>query len=298
MNEPSNGRNFLNRRTGCSRLLNELYEGNGVKRVMMKKKATALILGLSLVPMAASFSMSASAASAIQVEYNQTKIVFPDQKPILQKNRTLVPIRPIAESLGFEVDWNEANRTVIIKKGSDQVRLVVSQKLARKNGETIQLDVPTQIVNRRTMVPLRFIAEALQYDVNWDQEAQTVLIADASSAATPPENMAATAQTTQPEQPGAAIEQPKEEVMFIDPEEITANSANLMGLGIYIIKGKAEPGLEMSVQLADKTYDVKVASDGTYKFELMDKIFADEYTLTVSNGDQEQIIEGEFTKRN
>lgn len=265
---------------------------------MMKRKATALILGLSLVPMATVFSMSASAASAIQVEYNQSNIVFPDQKPILQKNRTLVPIRPIAESLGFEVDWNEVNRTVIIKKGSDQVRLVVSQKLARKNGETIQLDVPTQIVNKRTMVPVRFIAEALQYDVNWDQEAQTVLIADPASAGTPSENKTATAQTTQPEQPEAEIKQQKEEVTFIDPEEITANSANLMGLGIYIIKGKAEPGLEISVQLADKTYDVEVASDGSYKFELMDKIFADGYTLTVSDGDQEQIIEGEFTKRN
>jgi len=264
---------------------------------MSKMKATALFLTLSLVPVAAFFSISASAASAIQVEYNQTKIVFPDQKPIIQKNRTMVPIRPIAESLGFEVDWNEANRTVMIKKGSDQVRLVVSQKIARKNAETIQLDVPAQIINQRTMVPVRFVAEALEYDVNWDQDAQTVLIADASTEKSH-ENKTAAVQPTQAEQAQAIVQQPKEEVTFIDPEEITATSANLMGLGIYLIKGKAEPGLEMSVELADKTYDVKVASDGSYKFELMDKVFADSYTLTVRNGDEEQIIEGDFTKRN
>ncbi|CFJ17547.1 BBRPI [Mycobacterium tuberculosis] len=257
------------------------------------KKLTAILLAVALVPMAA-FSPAASAATAIKVEYNQKSIVFPDQKPILQNNRTLVPIRPIAESLGFDVDWNEETRTVLIKKGDDQVRLVVSQKIARKNGVTVKLDVPAQIVNQRTMVPVRFIAEALEYEVNWDQQAQAVLIADQATDAKvddPKEQP----QEQKPEAPKAPIETDE---VIVDSESITAKSANLMGLGVYSITGKTDPDSELTVTLDDKDFDVKVESDGSFKFELMDKIIVDYYKMTATKDGEEQIVEGVFTKRN
>lgn len=260
------------------------------------KKLTAFLLAVALVPVSAFSPAAASAATAIKVEYNQKSIVFPDQKPILQNNRTLVPIRPIAESLGFDVDWNEETRTVLIKKGDDQVRLVVSQKIARKNGETVQLDVPAQIVNQRTMVPVRFIAEALEYEVNWDQQAQAVLIADQATAAKVDEPKEQP-QEQKPEAPKAPIET-EEEVAIIDSESITARSANLMGLGVYSISGKTDPNSKLTVTLDDMDFDVKVESDGSFKFELMDKIVVDYYRMTATKDGEEQIVEGVFTKRN
>lgn len=260
------------------------------------KKLTAFLLAVALVPVAAFSSAAASAATAIKVEYNQKAIVFPDQKPILQNNRTLVPIRPIAESLGFDVDWNEETRTVLIKKGDDQVRLVVSQKIARKNGETVQLDVPAQIVNQRTMVPVRFIAEALEYEVNWDQQAQAVLIADQETG-TKVNEPKVQPQEQKPEAPKAPTET-EEEVAIIDSESINAKSANLMGLGVYSISGKTDPNSKLTVTLDDQDFDVKVESDGSFKFELMDKIVVDYYKMTATKDGKEQIVEGVFTKRN
>ncbi|RNB65983.1 copper amine oxidase N-terminal domain-containing protein [Brevibacillus borstelensis] len=112
------------------------------------------------------------------LEYNHKPIAFPDQKPLIKDSRALVPLRPIAEGLGFDVDWNSQTRTGLIQKGDAQIKLIVSRKIAKRNGEIISLDVPAQIVNQRTMVPVRFIAEALSYDVNWDGSNQTVLIKD------------------------------------------------------------------------------------------------------------------------
>lgn len=269
------------------------------------KKITAFLLAVTLVPMAAfspAAATAATAATSIQVEYNQAPIVFPDQKPILHNNRTLVPIRPIAESLGFEVDWNEEMRTVLIKKGDDQIRLVVSQKIARKNGETVQLDAPAQIVNKRTMVPVRFIAEALDYKVNWDQQAQVVRIAENTSVAKAEEKNAQLQEPT-PETPQTPESQlmpveTEEEVVMVDSESIDAKSANLMGLGVYVIKGKTDPDSKLTVMLDDRDFDVVVEPDGSFKFELMDKIYVEYYKMKATKDGKEQIVEGIFTKRN
>lgn len=258
---------------------------------MMLKKIASLVLAIALVPVAAFSASAATAAPVIKVAYNQKQIAFPDQNPVMRDNRTLVPIRPIAESLGFDVNWNEKTRTVTINKGNDNVRLVVSQKIAKKNGQTINLDVPAQIINKRTMVPVRFIAEALSYDVNWDQKSQTVLIADKS-------------QTVQPDQPKGDTQNPSSPAnggqstttaQFVDKSSIEALYANFMGLGIYSLTGKTDPSADLHVKLEDKTYEVEVKSDGTFKFELMDKISTDEYKLTATKNGETQVLDGKFT---
>lgn len=261
---------------------------------MRGRKTGAVLLAMALLPTAA--SPAPAAAQAITVEYNQQAIAFPDQKPILRDNRTLVPIRPIAESLGFDVDWNEATRTVLIRKGNDQVRLVVSQKIARKNAETISLDVPAQIVNERTMVPVRFIAEALQYNVNWDQATQTVRITDQATNGQAIQPAKQDPEPAQPAQPSKE-EPPVEQVALVDTESITATNFNLMGLGIYVIKGNIDPDAELTVKLDDRTYEVEVKQDGTFLFELMDKFFVTDYELTAVKDGKEQVVKGEFTEK-
>ena len=261
----------------------------------MKLKRTSGVL-LAMALFAAAVSPAFALGQKINVEYNSRAISFPDQEPILQNNRTLVPIRPIAESLGFDVEWNPELRTVLIRKGNDQVRLVISQKIARKNAETITLDAPAQIINNRTMVPLRFIAEALNYQVDWDQNRQTVLITDVAAAdkvARPVEQSAAEPQTQPQEKNGQTAEQ----VELVDPDSIIARNFNLMGLGIYSIKGKIDPDAELTVKLDDYTYEVEVKEDGTFLFELLDAFFVSDYELTAVKNGAKQVITGQFEEK-
>ncbi|MGC5328733.1 stalk domain-containing protein [Brevibacillus sp. SYSU BS000544] len=146
---------------------------------MRLKKTLAIALAFMLLPTVASgVSAATQPKSDIQVVYNAKSIVFPDQKPVIKNSRTLVPIRPIAEGLGFKVDWDSKTQTVGIAKASSTVNLVINQKTAKRNGQAITLDTPAQIINGRTMVPVRFIAEALSYQVNWNASEQKVLISD------------------------------------------------------------------------------------------------------------------------
>lgn len=86
-----------------------------------------------------------------------------DVPPIVDtsSNRTLVPFRHIFEALGAEVWFDNRVNAAFGKKGDLTIELPMNQKVAYKNNEHIQLDVATQVVNGRTMVPLRFISESL-----------------------------------------------------------------------------------------------------------------------------------------
>ncbi|MFD2372063.1 copper amine oxidase N-terminal domain-containing protein [Brevibacillus sp. GCM10020057] len=259
----------------------------------MLKKLASLVLTIALVP-AAAFSASAAAApAAIKVEYNQKAIAFPDQKPVIRESRTLVPIRPIAETLGFDVEWNEQTRTVTINKGTNNVRLVVTQKIARKNGQTINLDVPAQIINQRTMVPVRFIAEALDYKVDWNQASQTVLISDMPSA----ENTA----TTETPKDNTTVQKPDtsaNEAKLIDRSTVKGKTFAIATIGLYRVSGQVEPGSDLVITLEDKSFEVEVNSDGTFEFnhDTYDGIRT--FTLKAEKDGKQDVYEGEFVSNN
>lgn len=99
-----------------------------------------------------------------------------DVPPQIVRARTLMPIRAVAEKLGADVSWDPKTRTAIIRKGDKVIVLAIDKPNARVNGKLVKLDVPPKIVNNRTMVPLRFVAENLDVNVTWVAEAQTVVI--------------------------------------------------------------------------------------------------------------------------
>ncbi len=99
-----------------------------------------------------------------------------DQPPEIIEGRTLVPLRRIFEKLGVSVYWDDATQTITGKKGPDEIRLAIGDKTAYINGVATTLDVPAQLLNSRTMVPVRFIAESLGCTVDWDEAAQRVTI--------------------------------------------------------------------------------------------------------------------------
>ena len=102
--------------------------------------------------------------------------VVNDVAPIIRGERTVLPIRVIAEALGASVSWNEAEQTVTIVKGEMTIVIYIGQAFALVNGEPVALDQPAFIESGRTYLPLRFIMENLGAEVTWDALTQKVTI--------------------------------------------------------------------------------------------------------------------------
>lgn len=101
-----------------------------------------------------------------------------DAEPVLSKEgRLLVPARAVLEQLGVQVEWDEPAKRVICRKGGDTVVLRIDDPVAEKNGQALPpMDVPARIIKGRTMVPLRFLLENFQAQVEWDPAARRVNI--------------------------------------------------------------------------------------------------------------------------
>jgi hypothetical protein len=111
---------------------------------------------------------------AIKVVLDGEEMKF-EVTPFIEQERTMVPFRAIFEALGAVVQWDAETRTVTAAREDLEIKLVIDGP-AYKNGETISLDVPAKIVNSRTFVPLRFVSEALDGTVTWDDINKTVFI--------------------------------------------------------------------------------------------------------------------------
>jgi hypothetical protein len=105
-----------------------------------------------------------------------SKSVILDVPAQIIENRSMMPIRFVAESLGATVSWNSIARTVIIEDESSKIYLPIGSKIAYLNGVAVELDVPAQIVDDRTLMPVRFVAESLGATVTWNADTKTVTI--------------------------------------------------------------------------------------------------------------------------
>ena len=121
------------------------------------------------------YTIGALPQKTIQVEVNGSYLTM-DVPPAVINGRTLVPLRAIFEVLGASVSWNQATRTVVGSKGDTNITLIINNRQARVNGQNIMMDVPGTIVDGRTMVPARFIAESLGKHVEWDDTHRVVII--------------------------------------------------------------------------------------------------------------------------
>ncbi|WP_253298195.1 stalk domain-containing protein [Paenibacillus sp. MSJ-34] len=100
---------------------------------------------------------------------------FP-QSAVVKDGSTLVPLRGIFEALGAKVLWNEASHSVTATKGDTVIKLTVDQRTAYINDRAIELSAQAQTLNGSTMVPLRFVSEALGADVKWNGDTYTATI--------------------------------------------------------------------------------------------------------------------------
>ncbi|WP_289142887.1 copper amine oxidase N-terminal domain-containing protein [uncultured Brevibacillus sp.] len=97
------------------------------------------------------------------------------------------PIPPPAP----EVNWNPADKSVTVTRSGVVVKLIIDNKIAYVNGKEKVLDTPATLVEGTTVVPSRFVSEALNAEVQWEPETGAVIIIDKEAA----ENTEASAAT-------------------------------------------------------------------------------------------------------
>ncbi|WP_201317576.1 stalk domain-containing protein, partial [Paenibacillus sp. EPM92] len=105
------------------------------------------------------------------------------QPAVTINGSTLVPLRAIFEKLGAKISWSEETRTVIATKGTTTVILTLNSDQALINGKPVKLTAKAQSINGNTMVPLRFVSEALGAAVKWDGATRAAYIDSAGTSA-------------------------------------------------------------------------------------------------------------------
>ena len=115
------------------------------------------------------------ADNGITIKIDGQAVAF-DVSPQIINNRTMVPMRKIFETLGATVEWDQNTKTVTSTKGGTTVSLTIDNPKMSVNGNIVTLDTPACIIDNRTLVPVRAIAEAFQTEVNWDEGTKTVSI--------------------------------------------------------------------------------------------------------------------------
>lgn len=120
--------------------------------------------------------MLTASVSAVDL-YIDTVKLDTTASPTIIDGRTMVPLRPIFESLGATVIWDQATKTSVGEKDNIQIIVQADNPTAYINGVAYTLDIPAQIINGYMMVPARFIAEALNYEISWYADTQVAAIA-------------------------------------------------------------------------------------------------------------------------
>ena len=124
---------------------------------------------------AADDSNAAEAGKTIKLQIGSrivnvdNEAVIYDAAPVIRNDRTLVPIRIITEALGGKVDWNGATKEVTLSINDKEIKMTISKTLEKYG-------VAPVIIDGRTFVPVRFVADELGAEVAWDEATKTVTI--------------------------------------------------------------------------------------------------------------------------
>ena len=113
--------------------------------------------------------------SPITVNVSGKNVIF-DQNPVAKDGRTLVPLRAIFEALGATVEWDGTTQTITSTFLNTTIKLTVNTNKMYVNDQEVILDVPAEVINNRTLVPVRAISEAFGCAVEWDSETRTVFV--------------------------------------------------------------------------------------------------------------------------
>lgn len=157
------------------------------------KKLITMLTAIAMMASSAAVALADTTDNSPAVYIDDTEILFADQAAMIVDDRTLIPARGVFEALGCDVQWDGDAQLVKIDGplnlkrmrltiGSNEMKVFTYKTIMEAEESTVELDVPAQIVNDRTMVPFRAVSQALGHEVEWNQEAYAVLIKTATEA--------------------------------------------------------------------------------------------------------------------
>ncbi|MGI6040166.1 MAG: stalk domain-containing protein [Eubacteriales bacterium] len=178
------GRRKRNRslRENAVEYIREKIPGLNAKRIKVMLGAV-LVTTLALsgpIPQKAEAYSAASVQKSTQQSVNVTingSYLHLSSPAVNRSGTVYVPAREIANALGGTVWWNGSSKTVGINKGSTKIAFVIGARTARVNGRSVGMP-PSYIINGVTMVPVRFLTEALGQSVSWNGATRTVNISN------------------------------------------------------------------------------------------------------------------------
>ncbi len=141
-----------------------------------------LILGMLATPLAALDQNSDLFSNIDYTKGKEIRVILEgnqldfDVAPRIINGRVLVPMRKIFEAFGLSVTWDVALRAARGKNATMDIIFPIGSTKVEINGAQFELDVPAQIVNGSTMLPLRFLSEYMGYNIVWNSDAQLILL--------------------------------------------------------------------------------------------------------------------------
>jgi hypothetical protein len=161
------------------------------------KKFLAMTTAALLAVSAMGTTAFAADTSSVKLVVNGEAVDFAgDQEPVIKDGRTLVPFRAAFEKMGAEVKWFDDIRLCEAYYGDFYVGIEIdSTEVTLGEGESVESDVPAQIINGRTMVPLRVLSESIGATVDWDSATRTVTVTTPEIKGEAPEKVTYTEKT-------------------------------------------------------------------------------------------------------
>lgn len=134
-----------------------------------------LIIPFLIITMLSGLSLAADDnAITLMVDGRQVHV---EVAPIIVKGRVLLPARFLSEITGVSIHWEQSSRQVSIGSTTSPIAVFqIDTPLARSRDGLVLMDVPPQIVNGRTLIPLRILADTLRLPIHWDNRSRTIYI--------------------------------------------------------------------------------------------------------------------------
>lgn len=122
---------------------------------------------------------SANSSKETQVIINNTKLSSEDI--LLKNNQVFITLTGATNLDDLSFKWNNATKQVTIKGKETNLILTINKTTAQKNDKKIKMSLAPFIYNGKTMIPLRFVTEAMNSSVMWNPSSQTAYITKTSA---------------------------------------------------------------------------------------------------------------------
>ena len=161
------------------------------KRIVSIILAAILAVSLPVTGYFGAVQVNASPVNPIALFIDDTLIEGLDAPPILFNDYAFVPARSVFEIMGAEVTWIPPTQEIIVSFETVTVAMQIGSNSAMVSGTLVEMTTPPQLINGHTMIPLRFVSQALGFEVNWDGARREVNVwtAAQNNAAPPPANI-------------------------------------------------------------------------------------------------------------